>query len=61
MKEMRVRAGLSRTQLGIKMGYTGAPKRVNNRVYDFEVGRRAIGTATRTLLQILLENRAKKA
>ena len=61
LKEMRVRAGLSRTELGVKIGYTGEPKRINNRVYDFEVGRRAIGTATATLLRILLENQTQKA
>jgi len=55
LKKMREEAGLSRTSLGIKMGFTGTNGRINNRVYDYEAERRSITPAVETLVRMILK------
>lgn len=59
LKKMREEAGLSRTRLGMKMGFTGTAGRINNRIYDYEAERRSITPAIETLLRMILEEEAR--
>lgn len=61
-QELRIKreaAGMSRTELGRQMGFTGTPRRINNRIYDYEVQRRNMTPAIEILIQLILENHSK--
>lgn len=53
LKQKRQAANLSRKDLGVLMGYKIRP---NQRVQDFESGRRGITLATATLINLIFKN-----
>lgn len=55
LKRIRESAGLSRSELGYKMGFTGSIGRINNRIYDYESERRGITAATEELFRMILK------
>lgn len=56
MKSLREKAGLTRLEMATKMGLTGAiPHRLQQRIYDFESGRRNISSQIGTLIEMIFE------
>jgi transcriptional regulator with XRE-family HTH domain len=62
MKLLREKAGLTRLEMAEKMGLVGtAPHRLQQRIYDFESGRRNIGPQMGTLIEMILEEETEQA
>lgn len=62
MKLLREKAGLTRLEMAEKMGLIGTiPHRLQQRVYDFESGRRNISSQMGTLIEMILEEETEQA
>lgn len=62
MRLLREKAGLTRLEMAEKMGLTGAiPHRLQQRVYDFESGRRKISPQIGILIEMIFEEETEKS
>ena len=59
LQSLREEAGLTRIELAQRMGLPGkTPQRQNERIYDFESGRRKILSHTEVLIRMILKKEA---
>ena len=62
MKKLREDAGLSRLEMAEKMGLTGkTAMSLQQRIYDFESGRRKISPQMATLIEMIFEEEAERS
>ena len=56
LKQLREASGMTRTELGLKMGFSEDKKKANKRIYEYESGARKIVRSNETLFRLLLGN-----